>query len=689
MLIRTSLKLLLLALATVTASAADPVTQLPLPDRSFLTESEHAHGTVSPDWNLSDESGIASARSESGASYGYDVDHVDMQITPDLVGRTIDAVSTLSITMIEAGRTSIDIDLRDALTVTAVLVDGDLVAFTQGFDLVEVPLPSPSAIDDQHDVHLSYNGRPTAVGNKGMRWLNHSSTPIMYTLSTPYSTSSATVIPISHLWRPCKDDPNDKSTYSCALTVPDDMTGVSNGLLTSTVDHGDGTKTFYWEHDYPVAPYLITVAVTNFVEIQDEYVGDGGSSPIRHYAWPEDLADATSDWSVTVAQMEVMAEAFGEYPFLGDKFGNYETTSGPAVEHQTAVSTPNTIVTGNGTYDWINVHEIAHQWFGDCLTVADWDHVWLAEGAASYAEAIWRDSIGAPGTLRNYMLNMDSGPYAGTVVAPPYIWNAIVYDKGAWILHMLRHILGETTFFQMIQDYHAAHAYGNVVTSDFVAATEAAYGGSMDWFFDPWLHETGRPDYLYDWLVAPAPTGGMTMTLFLEQVQSESYPIYTMPIDVVITTPSGSETVVVTNSQRLEAFSIPVTEMPTSVALDPDDWILADFTEGEVTSVPGVGSPSGPSNTSALAQNAPNPVSIGGQTEIAFSLSRQSTVALRIFDVSGRLVRTLVRGSTPAGEHSVDWDARDNQGTLVAAGTYFYQLVGPSGIAERTLVVTP
>jgi aminopeptidase N len=688
-----------MALTAVSAatSSTTQFVQLPLPDRSFLTESEHAHGHIFPDGIPSGEGAITSAR--SSASYGYDVDHVDLQITPDLVARTIDAMSTLSITMTEAGRTSIDVDLRDALTVTAVLLDGVPTTFAQSFEQVEVSLPSPSAIEDQHEVHLSYNGRPAAVGNKSMRWLSHSSTPIMYTLSTPYSTSSTTVIPISHLWRPCKDVPNDKSTYSCALTVPADMTGVSNGLLTSTVDHGNGTKTFHWEHNFPVAPYLITVAVTNFVEIQDEYVGDGGSSPIRHYAWPEDLADATSDWSVTVPQMEVLAEAFGEYPFLGDKFGNYETTSGPAVEHQTAVSTPNSIVTGNGIFDWINVHEIAHMWFGDCLTVADWDHVWLAEGAASYSEAIWRDSIGGPGTLRDYMLNMDSGPYAGTVVAPPYVWNSIVYDKGAWIFHMLRHILGDATFFQTIQDYHATHAYGNVVTSDLIAATEAAYGGSMDWFFDPWIYETGRPDYLYEWSVAPSATGGMAMALFVEQVQSESYPTYTMPIDVVITTASGSETVVVMNSQRREAFSIPVAEMPISVALDPDDWILADFTEGEVASVPGDGSPAdglpgdgspgAPSSLSVLAQNAPNPVSIGAQTEIRFSLSRQSTVALRIFDVSGRLVRTLVRGSTPAGEHTVSWDVRDNRGTPVAAGTYFYQLVGPSGIEERSLVVTP
>lgn len=666
-----------IAILALAAASHAPSHATDLPDRSFLTRSEHALGVTLPADLVEAWQSPTQAR---GGTYGYDVDHVDLVLAVDFGDQTITATSTLTVTMTEDGRTSIPFDFDDNLTMTGVTVDGAPVLASHVGSTITVPLIPAPDMGTQLDVAISYEGHPQAVGNKSMRFTTHASVPLMYTLSTPYSTSGTTVIPISHYWRPCKDVSDDKSTYSCELTVPDTMTGVSNGLLVGTADNGDGTKTFSWQHDYPVAPYLITIGVTNYVEIQDEYVGPGGSSPVRHYAWPEDLADATSDWSVTVPQLELFAFLFGEYPFIGEKFGNYETTSGPAVEHQTAVSTPNTVVNGLGTYDWLNAHEMAHMWWGDCLTVSDWAHVWLSEGSASYAEALWRESMGGASALHAYMAAVDNGPYAGTVVNPSYVWNAIVYDKGSWILHMLRHILGDSAFLQMLMDYRAAHEYGNVVTDDLQAAVATAYGGDVSWFFDTWVYQEGRPDYLFDWTSTPALTGGATLELSVEQAQSMDYPTYTMPIDVRITTASGTEFVVITNTERVEVFSIPVSDEVLSVELDPDHWILADFTEIVV----GVDAPQVTPPT-FLAPSAPNP--FHASTSVRFGLSRDSRVALRVFDASGRLVRTLARGVLGAGEHRVAWDGRDEDGRAVGAGTYFTRLVGPDGVLERRIVL--
>lgn len=666
--------------------AADVVT--PRPDRSILWESEEAYGRadlgVNPFGAAGDSSDLDRNR-RRGDEYGYDVTHVDLALVFDFSATSIAGTATLFVTITEAGLATLPVDLSNVLTVTGVRVDGAPRFSVHANDQISIPLPQPPPIGAELEIEVDYHGTPAPAGGagsnrKGMRWGTHGAIPFVFTISTPFSTSGQTVIPVSHTWRPCKDVPDDKSTYSGHFTVRDDFRVASNGILTNETDHPDGTKTHTWEHDFPVAPYLITVAATNYVTVEYLYTGKGGSAAIEHFVWPEDLADASEDLDISVDAITALAARFGEYPFIGEKYGIFETNSGPAVEEQTMVAYPSSFINGAHTYDWIYVHELGHMWWGDAVTCASWAHVWLNEGFASYAEALWFESLGGSDALHDYMENMDTGPWAGTIVDPPYVWHSIVYGKGAWVLHMLRHIMGDAAFFEGLAGYRDAHEGGNATSEDFVTAMEAAHGSSLDEFFDSWLYFEGEPQYEYFWDEGDGDGASPTVELIVRQVQSDSYPTYQMPIDVTVTTVSGPEHFVISNSERVEHYSLPVSDAPLAVELDPDNWIL-----GDIVRVPaGVGDPTHLS-VGFFAPPSPNPVSTG--TRIAFGLSREGRVALRMFDAGGRVIRTLVRGHREAGPHHVDWDGQDDEGRPVANGAYYLQLVSSDGVRQQNLIV--
>ena len=272
------MRVLLASLTLILFCGATNAQVPPPPDRSILWTSEEAQGRVLPSELL---------RSwPRDTVYGYDVDHVHLDAAFDMTASTIEATGTLTVTVTEAGLLELPVDLDGALTVDSASIDGVSRPYTRTPNQVILSLATPSVIGAQLDLAVAYHGRPAEVGNKSMRFRVWYGVPLAYTLSTPYSTSTSTVIPISHYWRPCKDVPDDKSTFSCNLTVPVAMTACSNGVRVADTDNGDGTRTVSWVHGYPVAPYLITVGVTDYDTIEDTYTGPEGSAAIQHFIFP-------------------------------------------------------------------------------------------------------------------------------------------------------------------------------------------------------------------------------------------------------------------------------------------------------------------------------------------------------------------------------------------------------------------
>jgi aminopeptidase N len=381
--------------------------------------------------------------------------------------------------------------------------------------------------------------------------------------------------------------------------------------------------------------------------------------------------------------LEFFSDTYGLYPFVDEKYGVACANLGGGMEHQTLTSYGYYLVRGDHYYDWIYAHELAHQWFGDLITCKDWTHIWLNEGFASYSEALWFEHLWGPGGLRTYMETQDTpGSWSGPILRDPdnsypwYYFDNVVYDKASWLLHMLRHVVGDSTFFDILQSYVAdpRYRFSTAETADFVGVCEDHYGAALDWFFDPWLTREDRLHYSWSWNAYPR-TGPGTLTLAVEQTQGAPY---TMPVDFRITTAGGSTDTVLWVDEPSETFHVTVTDSVIAVALDPDHWILCDQTL--------VSTATGPMPVAAfLDQNYPNP--FNPVTRIRYGVPAGSNVLLQVFDVRGALVATLASGYRAADTFTATWNGTRDGGEPVASGIYFYRLKASDRVLTRKMLL--
>ncbi|MCP4580963.1 MAG: M1 family metallopeptidase, partial [candidate division Zixibacteria bacterium] len=265
--------------------------------------------------------------------------------------------------------------------------------------MISITLDHEYDTGEEFTTVVYYNGHPPGSYFGSFTWETHGGgNPIISTLSEPEGARE---------WWPCKDQPRDKSDSSdVKITIPDDLVGTSNGLLTEVIDNGDGTLTYCWHNSYPITTYLISVSISNYEEFTDWYVNtDGDSMPIVNYVYPEHFDDAQEDLGITAEVMEIFAELFGEYPFMREKYGHSIFPWGGAMEHQCNKSYGDGLITGHHYYDYIVAHELAHMWFGDMISPDIWPEIWMNEGFASYSEALWTEAIQGYEAYRSYMNN--------------------------------------------------------------------------------------------------------------------------------------------------------------------------------------------------------------------------------------------------------------------------------------------
>jgi aminopeptidase N len=489
-----------------------------------------------------------------------------------------------------APTSSVTVNARENLTIDAVRVDSTVSEFQRTSDALTVNLDRPMAAGSEFSISIDYHGTPTTSSllGGGMLTSQHGSpaVPVMASLSEPYAAPT---------WWPCIDDAADKALARIEATVPSGFAAASNGTLERTQTNSDGTVTFFWREDYPVSTYLISVAATNYVTFTDTYTSMDGTTrmPLLFMVYPEHEAQARQKFSVTRTAMEIFARLYGEYPFLDEKYGMAEFPWGGAMEHQTMTSM-GAGVTGSATNSGrgIIAHELGHQWWGDLVTMRTWSDIWLNEGFATYSEVLFFERFLAlsPGDLmsQSYDDGEVDGDLRGTVVAEnlsnPFDDRGAIYSKGAWVLHMLRHMLGEERFFQTLKEYARRFAFSNASTSDFQQVCEEHYGGSLDWFFSQWIYAPARPVYKISSKIRPSETLGQhTISLTVKQTQPHSIPgrdeatsrVYIMPLDVRIYYTDGTtETRTIFNDRRKQKFTLITSKPPESVEVDPDHWVL-------------------------------------------------------------------------------------------------------------------
>jgi aminopeptidase N len=520
-------------------------------------------------------------------SQPFDVKHYRLQIqlvpepSPSISGTVSIEAEAISI----AG--SISIDAQSNLTIDAVRVDGTPRSFQRRRSQVTLDLSPPLPAGSRITVALDYHGIPVRTGalGGGMLVADHGTdrTIVIANLSEPYAAPS---------WWPCIDNPADKATAEVEITVPGNFQAASNGLLSKIETHPDGTSTSFWREDYPISTYLVCVAATNYERFEDTYTAMDGVTrmPLVYYVYPEHLLSAQQKFAVTRRAIEIFAGLYGEYPFINEKYGMVEFPWGGAMEHQTMTSMGQNIISSQtGTGQSVIVHELAHHWWGDLVTMRTWNDIWLNEGFATYSEVLFfeRFSNLDPGELmsRSYDDGKVMGRMGGTVTAEdldnPFDDTGAIYTKGGWVLHMLRHLLGDQGFFDALKDYRQQFAFGNASTADFQRVCEQHYGSSLDWFFAQWIYATGRPFYkIASEIGARDSAGNYTVMLTIKQKQEQQIPgrsdgVYTMPLDVTIHYVDGtSEKRVIRNETRVERYTFVVSKQPARIVVDENHWVL-------------------------------------------------------------------------------------------------------------------
>jgi aminopeptidase N len=424
---------------------------------------------------------------------GYDVEHYTLALSVDPAANALDGAATLQATATQA-LSAFNLDL-EGLTVDAVSVNDQTAAFSrQGRELTITPRRS-LPVGEAFSVVVTYHGNPAPVENIASKELfgtagwYHSPDGTINVMSEPNGAAG---------WFPANDHPRDKATYRFEITVPAPWVVAASGTLRSTEAAGDQT-TYVWEMDKPLASYLASINIDNYVV--ETAPGPGGVT-IRNY-YPADMDEALKrDVAQTPDMLEYFTGLFGPYPF--DEYGIVVTDAavdlchrpvGGALEAQTlTVFCPKPNVLESNTL----AHELAHDWFGDSVSLKNWQDLWLKEGLATYAEWMWQTHNQDSGRLDEFMKNQRESFIADSKIGEPppddlYRWES--YGGGALAIHALRLQVGDEVFFKILRAYLDRYRYGNAGTEDFVAVAEEVSGQELSSFFDSWLEQTQVPKF--------------------------------------------------------------------------------------------------------------------------------------------------------------------------------------------------
>ncbi|MDI6767501.1 MAG: M1 family aminopeptidase [Bacteroidota bacterium] len=555
-------------------------------------------------------------------------------------------------------------DLMNSMHVDSVKVDGMLNSFVQEAASLNINLDFVFPAGQWLTIDIYYRGLPVSTGFGSFMFGAHGDVPWIWSLSEPYGARD---------WFPCKDHPSDKADSADIIVTCDSSFKVgSNGKLVSVKVNGDGTKTHHWQERYPIASYLISVAITNYEQFSNWYkYSPNDSMEILNYVLPENLYSALENLPRTVGMLEIFSDMFGLYPFINEKYGHADFGRGGAMEHQTMTSTT--------TYNENTIaHELAHQWFGDMITCRTWPDLWLNEGFAQYATALYLERKYGRSSYWNYMQNQLSNArqasgslYVEDTTTVKILFDVKrVYAKGASVLHMLRHVLGDTIFFRAMFNYanHPQLKYSTASTEDFKNVCEQSSGKDLTYFFDQWIYGEGYPRYSKNWDLKDE-SSGYIVALNIKQTALNNNPyFFIMPIDVKLIASGWDTTITVYNNSLDQLFNIPVNRIIENIQIDPDGWILKDVIEEFHPNF-------------ILNQNHPNPCLT--HTSISYEVPSRMHVNLTVYNLLGQKIKTLVDEINPVGVYKASWTNLAD----FPSGVYYYRLTGLNLTATKKLLV--
>ncbi len=503
----------------------------------------------------------------------FDVIYYNLNIKIDVNQESIEGTVETRVVSLIDGLNQLQLDLFDNMAISG--VSGNASGFQHSNNVLTIDLDKNCNQGDTISVTVNYSGKPSAGSNFNPMTFDHSRSVV--------TISSESCPFYARTWWPCKDRPDDKpDSMDFYITVPSNLIAAANGVLAETVANNDGTKTFHWKIRNPIATYLVAFTATNFQTIEDKFISaENDTLPIIIYAFPEHYDKAQIDFDNTREMIEILSSYYGAYPYMNEKYGIVEYVGyWGGMEYQTLTSLQPYMIQGNHAYESVFLHELAHQWWGDCVSPKDFHHTWLSEGFAVFSEALYYGHLHGEQRYHEYMNNENNALgltgriYRDNITDPNAVYGYIVYNKGAWVIHMLRHVVGEDNFWEGLRQYRQKFEYSSATTEDFQQVFEDVYGESLDWFFREWIYEPGHPFYYYGW--SQSVVGGQyKLEAFIDQIQQDA-PLFKMPVDLTISTATSETTLVMTIEDSSHIFEYFSAEPITDFVLDKDDWILKE-----------------------------------------------------------------------------------------------------------------
>jgi len=475
---------------------------------------------------------------------------------------------------------SIYFDFRDSLTVDSAKYHGIGISHTFS-TTTELRLDFGTTLSSGilDSVTIFYQGSPPPGGFGAFKTKNttcSSQDSVMWTLSEPYGAKN---------WWPCKEVLTDKiDSIDMYVTAPVSYHIGSNGILVSRDTIASGNKvTDHWKHRYPIPAYLVAFAASEYSIYKDTFdLYNGGQLEVLNYVFPCDSANAHQNTKKLDTVMNFFIKKFGAYPFENEKYGHAQCRFGGGMEHSSMTFM-------GGWWYYILIHELAHQWFGDKVTCGSWHHIWLNEGFATYLEGLTKEEGIQSGSFHDWLnskKNSATSIDTGSVYCPDttdvnrIFSSRLTYNKGAYLLHMLRWILGDDNFFTGLNDYvnDPALAYDFVFTKDLQTHLETAGDTVLDEFFDDWFYGEGWPNYHVKWSVDAA--CGNKLRVEITQAHSANLgTFFEMPVPIKFSD-GTNDTLMVFNQKTVDdtLFFVFPDFNPVSAQFDPDLWLCAKHT---------------------------------------------------------------------------------------------------------------
>src|ERR1700754_3823913 len=481
----------------------------------------------------------------------------------------------------------IDLDFGE-LAIDAVTVNSKAATYAHKEGQLKINLNEPAKTGAQLQISVEYHGKP----KDGLILTNDKD-------GKPSAVGDNWPNRVHH-WIPTLDHPSAKATVTFNITAPAGNEVVANGRLDNVQTTSSGSRTWTYSEGVPIPPYCMIISVGQFARLEPK---ERSVTPLWYYVPHSDGPLAIKGFAPSIPSLAFFSETVAPYPYEklamivgATRFGGMENSSAIVFTSRLFEPRPQdriskTFGTPIGT-DALIAHEIAHQWFGDSVTESTWADLWLSEGFATYFAGLFLQRHESEEAFQGYMKEAATTAFAyeksnRIPIHDPdtedlfKLLNGNNYQKGAWVLHMLRSRLGDEAFFRGIRSYYAAHANATASTEDLRTALEKASRQDLRGFFQRWVYDSGHPQYELSWEFSLKSTGsgsGASRTrelrLTLKQLQPGN--VFLDPVPIVITTPAGSRDIVLKPTSKTTVETVQIREQPTAIEIDPHSTLLKE-----------------------------------------------------------------------------------------------------------------